>query len=452
MAKLVNAKCPDCGAKLKIDPTLDEAKCEYCGSVSRIEDKKKVGNAPPPVQAPGVPYRPVIRVSSGFRWMWIFWILFPLIMVFGVGGVSMFSVFGSMDQMFGGAGGTGGPGSGGGAGQSFGEHMQWIANKQPMLVDLTQDGVADIVGWVRFMNMGASADHIAAFDATTGNRLWATPQLSGTSGTHEARAALAGDKLLLGDPTGVLKAFSIYNGQQVWTAMLGERVDRICGAGPTSVRVEKKDKLAVSVDLATGQIAPAGQADEQLCAGVWTDVPGETPGVRTGGNTFDEWIKQPEIDGMDVDSVVADLSSTTWVAVGSRKPGTRVPTAAAFTAPKPITKGSWMKKGKVQPRWIAAIPGVNPMTVSQGGPDVATMSAGRLLVPYEMEGSSAGYRLACVDVATGRNLWDVAIPLSGTSSVTAVAASDRQVFVGIWTYLHVFDLATGQFRMTIGKW
>lgn len=447
MAKLVNAKCPECGAKLKVDPTQAEARCDYCGAVSRVEDKKKAPATPLPAQTPGASYQPVIRVSSGFRWMWIFWIIFPIIMVFGVGGATMFQVFGSMGEMFGG----GGPGSGGGAGQSFGEKMQWIANKQPMLIDITRDGVADLVGWVRFQNMGSSADHIAAFEATTGNRLWTTPQLTGTSGTNQARAAVAGDKLLLGDPTGVIKAFSVYNGQQVWTAMLGERVERICGAGQGHVRVEKKDKQAVTVALATGQITPAGQADEQLCSGVWTDVPGETAGVRTGGDTFDEWIKQPEIDGISVGKVVADFGSPTWVAVGSRKPGTRVPTAAAFPAPKSIGKGSWMKKKKAQPLWVAAIPGVNPMTVSQGEPDVATISAGRLVVPYEMEGDQ-GYRLACLDVASGRNLWDVAIPLSGTSSVMSVVASDRQVFVGIWTYLHVFDLATGQFRMTIGKW
>jgi outer membrane protein assembly factor BamB len=452
MAKLLSAKCPECGAKLKVDPTQSETKCEYCGAVSRVEDKKKVGNAPPPPQTPGVPYKPVIRVNSGFRWMWIFWILFPIFMVFGVGGFSFFQVFGAMDDAFSGGGMTGGPGSGGGAGQSFGEKMQWISSKQPMLIDLTRDGVADLIGWVRFQHTGSSADHIAAFDATTGNRLWTTPQLTGSSGTNDAKAAVAGDKLLLGDPTGVLKAFSVVNGQQVWTAMLGERVERFCGAGPAQVRVEKKDELAVTVALATGQVSPAGKADEQHCRDIWTDVPGQTGSVITGGDTFDEWIKQPEIDGMNIGKVVADLSSKTWVAIGSRKPGTRVPTAAAFPAPEAIKKGSWMRKKKVQPTWIAAIPGVNPMTVSQGDPDVATVAAGRLLVPYEMEGSSAGYRLACIDVGTGRNLWDVAIPLSGTSRVTSVVASDRQIFVGIWTYLHVFDLATGQFRMTIGKW
>jgi hypothetical protein len=29
---------------------------------------------------------------------------------------------------------------------------------------------------------------------------------------------------------------------------------------------------------------------------------------------------------------------------------------------------------------------------------------------------------------------------------------DRQVFISMWTYLHVFDLTTGAYRMTIGQW
>jgi DNA-directed RNA polymerase subunit RPC12/RpoP len=94
MSKLVSAKCPECGAKLKIDPSQAEAKCEYCGAVSRVEDKKKAKAAPPPPQTPGMTYQPVIRVSSGASWSWIFWIIFPIIMVFGVGGASVLSMLG----------------------------------------------------------------------------------------------------------------------------------------------------------------------------------------------------------------------------------------------------------------------------------------------------------------------------------------------------------------------
>jgi hypothetical protein len=111
-----------------------------------------------------------------------------------------------------------------------------------------------------------------------------------------------------------------------------------------------------------------------------------------------------------------------------------------------------MNKPKEKPLWVAAVPAVNPMTVSPGAIETATIAAGRLVAPYQLQGSKAGWRLACLDVQTGRSLWDVAIPLSDVSSVDSIVASDRQVFVPIWTYLQVFDLGTGQHRMTIGKW
>jgi DNA-directed RNA polymerase subunit RPC12/RpoP len=444
---LVTAKCPECGAKLKIDPEKTENTCEYCGAVSRVEKKGK-GQAPAPPPPAGQPVMPVIRVSTGSRLMWLPFVLVPLIIALTGGGISFLTMF---------AGGGNTPGGGSSIGQSFGEKMQWISSKQPMLADLTGDGVSDVIGWVRFLGMGGgdSTDHLAAFDAVSGARLWKSQQITNSSQSHETRVALAGDKLLVADPVGMLKALSVYNGQLVWSAQLGERVERFCGLGAGAVRVEKKDKQAVSVTLATGQLAPAGAvSDTAPCTGLWTDTAGQMPTVTLGGGTFDNVILQPEIEGMNVAAVVVDQATGSHVAIGGRKPGTEVPSAALY---KPSRRGSgksssWMNKPKEKPVWVAAVPAVNPMTVSPGAIETATISFGRLVAPYQMQGSNAGWRLACLDVKTGRNLWDVAIPLSDVSNIDSVVASDRQVFVPIWTYLHVFDLGTGQHRMTIGKW
>ncbi len=444
MAKLVNTKCPECGARLAIDPEKDQARCDYCGAVSRVEHRRH--KAPPP--PPGSPIQPVIRVGASAGTVLVA-VIVPIIITLFIGGMTAFQLSGA-----------GGPGSGGSAGQSFGEHMQWIASKQPMLVDLTGDGAADPVGWIRFLgSRGGSMDHLAAFDAVTGDRLWTTPQITDGSQTHEARAALAGDKLLVADPTGMLHAHYLGTGQRVWTAMIGERVLRICDGGPGQVRVEKKDEHQVTVALATGQLAPAGPVDKAApCGGLWTDVPGNAPSAFLAGDTFDNVVVQPVIPGMDVARVVVEPGTGTYLAIGSRKPGTAVPVAARYAPPARAPDGgkrggsAWMDKPEVTPTWLAAIPAVNPMTVSPGSTEVGTIGAGRLVAPYQLAGSKSTWRLAALDVRNGQGLWDVDIPLSDTSSVTSVVASDRQVFVGIWTYLHVFDLATGHHRMTIGKW
>ena len=40
MAKIVKSQCPECGARLQLDAESAQAKCEYCGAVSRIERQK----------------------------------------------------------------------------------------------------------------------------------------------------------------------------------------------------------------------------------------------------------------------------------------------------------------------------------------------------------------------------------------------------------------------------
>jgi len=445
MSRLIKTKCPECGARLKVDPDKNEAKCEYCGAISRVETGKPT-DTPPPARG-GAPIQPVIRISSWARWSWLIYVAVALVISLGTGGISLFTHLVSRTANGGSAGGISV------LGELTGDRMQWVGNRQAMLVDVNQDGVADPVGWIRFLGASGSMDHLGAFDAVTGQRLWATDPISDTSNSSNAKAALAGDKLLVADTTGTLRAFSVSTGQLVWSGLLGERVERFCAGQQGYARVEKVDKQAVTVALATGQLSPAGAVDEkQFCSGLFTDVPGETPAVRFGGGTFDEWIMQPEMEGLDVGAVVADLRANTWIALGTRKPGTRVPTAAGYKGPGKLAHGNWMRKKKATPTWLAAIPGVNPLGVEQGAPGTGTISQGRLLVPYQLTGAQATWRLACLEATSGRSLWDVAIPQSETGGIGAVVASDRMVFVSGWTFLHLFDLGTGQHRATIGRW
>ena len=435
MARIVKTSCPECGARLQFDPEGTEAKCAYCGAVSRIEKQK-----PPKGEAPVRTQGPVVYVPRA-SYAWIAFIILPIVLSMAIGG-------GVMTQVFGGIAG-GGPGAGGGVGQGTLEHMQWQGNYQPMLADVNGDGVADPIGWVRFLEGASTTDHFAAFDAVTGARLWLTPAISDSSQSYNARAALSGDKLVVADPTGLLRAFSIFNGQLVWTAMLGERADKICGAGAGFVRVETTDKRVLTVALATGQLTPSGTvARETPCVGVQTADGKESLYSRLAGGTWNEGgVMTPEIPGMDVEIVAVDAVSGAHVALGQKNPGTRVPMAALYD-PRGVTEN----KRDAAARWMTAIPAVNPLTVKESAPASAAISQGRLVVPYALQGSEAGSRLACLDLATGRSLWEVQIPHTDSGTMGPVVASDRLVYVSHWTWLEVFDLGTGQHRMTIGVW
>lgn len=456
--KIVKSNCPECGARVQVNPDADEFRCEYCGTVARIENKKKKDQPPPPRPQAGVPVQPVIRVSSGVGWSWLIYVLVAVFMTFGIGGFSMWRACGSISDSFGGLGPVSGPGSGGTVGQSFTEHMQWVGHKQPMIADANRDGVMDVIGWVRFLNTtgGKTLDHLAAFNAATGDRLWTTSAITDSGQQHQVKSALSGDKLVVADATGILKAYSIYNGQQMWTAPLGERAERICGEGQGFIRVETKDKRVLKVALATGQITPAGKVDDgATCAGVQSPDMLGGPYFTSGGGTWGEGgIRNPELEGMDVEKVLHDNGTGARVALGSRKPGTRIPTVALYTedAPKKKKRRWHDRSVKGTVKWLANVPAVNPLTVKEGGVETGAISQGRIIVPYDMQNSEQGVRLSCINLNTGANLWDVAIPRSGTGGIGGINVSDRQVFVGHWTYLDVFELATGKHLMTVGVW
>ena len=156
---------------------------------------------------------------------------------------------------------------------------------------------------------------------------------------------------------------------------------------------------------------------------------------------------------MDVSRVLADLTTGARVALGARKPGTSIPTAALYTEIAPKKKPKWHERTvKGTAKWVTNVPAVNPLTVKEGGVEIGAISQGRVMIPYQMQNSEQGMRLSCMDLNTGANLWDVAIPRTGTGSLGGINASDRQVFVGHWTYLDVFELGTGKHMMTIGVW
>ena len=442
---IIKSKCPECGARMKVDMQAEFARCEYCGTTARIADKKK----PPPKPTPHAPKapEPVIWVSTGrsFAWTWIFSALLPLA-IFGF----VFYTTASktpLGNMFGlGDGKSSGPGSGSSVGQSFGEHMQWVSHKQPMLADLTGDGVLDVIGWTRFLNMGGGTtyDHLGAFDPVKQQRIWDTGPLGDSSNTSKMRAAMIADKLLVADAGGMLKAYSLANGALVWQAIIGERTEAVCAAEQGFADVRTADKRISKINLANGQLTPAGQwSSDTPCGALQSDSEKIGPFF-----SFEDArdIDESGVSGIDIDSLVTDTSTGNVTALGTRKPGTRSPVAAGVQ----LTPGK--RRRKVAARWISSVTTLNPLTVDEGAPDVAGAAVGRTVIAYDMDGSKAGSRLSCLDQNSGAVLWDVSIPRSDTGSIDRITVSSHHVFVGHWTYLDVFQLADGAHTMTVGIW
>jgi outer membrane protein assembly factor BamB len=214
--------------------------------------------------------------------------------------------------------------------------------------------------------------------------------------------------------------------------------------------VETKDKRALRVGLANGQITPDGKADDDgPCTGVQSPDLDETLHNRFGGGTWNKnGIANPTIEGIGVEMVLVDKKTNAAIALGHRAPGTRVPMAARYDL-SAVDEG----ERRVTPRWLSAVPATNPLAVKEGDPETAATASGRLFVPYGMQDSAKGWRLAAMDVDTGRNLWDVAVPRTTRGTPPdGVVASERHVFVPHWTYLDVFDARTGAHQYTVGVW
>jgi hypothetical protein len=342
----------------------------------------------------------------------------------------------------------------------LGASLQWSGTSAAMMYDVNGDGITDPIGHVRLIRPDKQTEHLGAFDAVTGKQIWLTQAICDLSSAQELTAALMQDTLLYVDPQGGMKALSPMTGQLLWSAPLEERAERICAVSAGLAFVELRDKRRLRVELATGQVSPAGQADDAVpCSGVWPDKPGHTPFF-----SIEDWRSRaqrdlPDVPGMRVDKLIRDLTSNAVIALGSRAVGTRIPSAASIVETmvlkEPAGKGRKRPPqlmAKVDTRWLSNVPSQNPLTVSEKEPTTGAIAIGRLIVPYEMSGTPSSERLACLDLTTGRALWDVEIPKSETGDVAAVVANDRMLFVSMWTYLHIFDLATGAHRATIGKW
>jgi hypothetical protein len=421
-------------------------KCEYCGTISRIADKKK-----PSVQAnpPGGNAQPVIWVSSAasYSWIWVLSAVLPL----AITGFVFYNVSNSMNAAFGSSSSSTSVPS-----TSISQKMQWIGHMHPMLVDINGDGVMDIIGWMRAVSMvgGDSYDGLGAFDPVSGNRLWDTGALVNSSQTGDVHAALAGDKLLVTDPMGVLKAFSLANGASVWQAVLGERAERICGAEAGFAAIYTKDKRILKVPIATGQLMPAGQWEYKTpCPPLQNDHDPTGPYFlmeelsRTA--KYDEGpdaLGYSDIQGMQIENILSDLSTNKLFALGTRSPGTRTPVVSSLQQTISGKKKIW------QSLWQSTVTTLNPLTVGEGDPEQAGAASGRIVTIYDMQDSKSGNRMSCLDGNSGQILWDVPIPKSDTGTIGAINVSPHFVFVPHWTYLDIFQLVDGAHKRTIGEW
>ncbi len=437
--RLVEDKCPSCGARIRVDADEKEATCQYCNAAFRV------GPTPDPaaqarqraleVNAHRVAGQAGDRGKRGAK---------AAPVVFGVlvlAGAVVAVLAGSPSSPASSPAPTVQQAAVSASPPAPPERPSWLPHQQAILNDLTGDDVADPIGWARYYGQPNTPQHLVALNGATGAQLWQS-ELFSSDDWSDIRVAGVGDHLVVADTTGMLRAIATASGKTQWTAPLGERVRRFCARTPTGVLAYLDDDRAVEAALATGSITPKGTVNrldlacEQL-AGIW---PGDDPRVPVE-TSYDIYGGRLDIEGLDTGRVVRPEGSPLAFALGMRSVGTHVPMVAAFSVP-----ASWPPRGEggsFSATWKVAIAGATPGSAAAKSPAVAWFSEGRLYTSYSTTGSPALEHLVCLDGATGAQVYDVVLEGVQGGRLDGLAGAGKLLYVTHAGGLDVFDAATG---------
>ncbi|MBA3545253.1 MAG: PQQ-binding-like beta-propeller repeat protein [Nannocystis sp.] len=453
MPQVIPARCPHCGASLKVDPRADSATCAYCGTTSLLRSKGTVAPGGAPV---------IIVASGGAKPLVIVGLVMVVVMVLvGVGVMSVTSrsepapapsrnpvEVRPVEPV------VRPPAPSDDATRLEVERLE--TGRRPLLADINGDATVDVLVLAR-LHMGERRwGAFTAFSGATGELLWYVDAPEDAQGTV---AAVANGRLLLLTDAGQISGHELAAGKQQWSTALGDRGLRFCAATePDSVLVPTADERVLLLDVKTGKQAPAqpsascrplpsdqefkdydprNRSDPRAPAGV-TGV--HCGSVRVMGSenftVADECRKLAGFDPDRLGGLVAHALWQTprgWLVIGVRDPGTHTPLVARV-------------QGKAL-AWKADVPEGNPLLASEGGPSPIVLAGDVIVAGYRLRTGQQPW-LTGFSLEDGKRLWHVEAP--GGKSIDGAAAAPGQVLVYADGSIFVLDAATGALLRTIG--
>lgn len=433
--RLVADKCPECGARVEVDADRAEARCEYCGASFRVGARAPVAGPAPEAAAAPADLRPRGRGR-----------LVLAVVVVALVAAGTFVALRRPEPPTGQPAAAVTPEAPLAAGQPAAapedDGPQWLPPQQAILADVNGDGLADPIGWARYYRRPGTPQHLVALDAASGRRFWQSDEFPDENWSV-IRVALVGDRLVVADAAGLLRAIAVDSGRTVWSAPLGERVRRICRRTEDGVLLHLEDGRALEVRLATGALTPRGQADRSGadCETLWTPKPGDAPQVRVDAPPF-SYGRRIAIDGLRTAHVLQAEGSRLAFALGSRAPGTALPMVAAFD-PGERDAAAGPEDTPYTAVWRTALASLTPLGAVEGAPQLAWFDAGRLFVPYATTGAEPAQRLACLDAASGRSILDVVLANIEPTRAMGIAGANGRLYVSHSRGLEAYDARTG---------
>ncbi len=304
---------------------------------------------------------------------------------------------------------------------------------RPMLADVNHDGHLDVIGRSGVAGV-MDQDFVAAFDGRTGARLWATATLSKEQLSSDGVRAVVGDKVMVADGLGIVQAYRLDSGKPAWTAKLSDKVAVICQNGDQVV-IRTIDSRLTALALVSGaqHVLPA----DTHCQAVYSNKSDQTPDYSiVESRNFAKVGLSTQVDDMHAGHALVPSQGHVVFTFGERNIGSSIAMVAAVMGSQLL--------------WKTLVPGVEPLrTYVNENTQFATYVAGRLVMPYEMNDSSQGIRMASFDTAHGQRLWDVQV-YKGSRDMLGIASCSDTVYFATGLSLYALNMADGTQRFRVG--
>jgi outer membrane protein assembly factor BamB len=455
MARLVAAKCPNCGAALKLDPRSQWVTCTYCSTSSFIQVQGRPAPAQPTgplivVEAPRGPNPALIAIPIGVA------------LALCAAGASVVAALSGQRRTSSVATPTGtATTTNPRTARSTPNPDSVSTSDRPLLTDVNSDGAPDAIVLVSRYENGATRTRLAALDGRSGEYRWTSEELGRSA--HQLRNAIFEGALLAADDSGRLTGYRTSDGGKLWSIAIGDKVERFCGAltaGRARVRIQ--DESFEDVELSTGarhklsgkpDCKPANTDERARELGhprTWkSDVmPPEIESYGCGSTRFmGTWnfvLEDRCAPKLKVDTErVAEFRpgsigrhGTGYLIVGNKSPGSRVP-MAGFAQP-----------GKLV--WSSPLPVSEPLEFSEGSPSKLALAGDVVVLPYTYRSGSRA-RATAFQITSGNRLWDIELDKALGGRPEHLAASAESVFIVGNSALLALRLTDGKLRFRAGR-
>ena len=455
MARLVAAKCPNCGAALRLDPRSQWVTCSYCSTSSFIQ----VQGQPAPVHPPG----PLIVVEAP-RGLNPALVVVPVVfaMVLCGAGASIWAALSGPSKTSSVATSTHTAGTKSNPRSPARSNPDSVsASGRPLLSDVNRDGTLDAIVLVSRYENGATRTRLVACDGRSGEYRWTSDELGKSA--HEIKNAIFEGTLVVADDSGKLTGYRNADGGKLWSIAVGDKVERFCEAqAPGRARIRIQDESFEDVELSTG--ARHKVAGKPECKPANAD---ERPRELGHPRTWKSEVMPPEIESygcgstrfmgtwnfvledrcaprlkVDTERVAGfrpgniGRTGSGYLIVGNKSPGSRIP-MVGFAQP-----------GKLV--WSSPLPTTEPLEFSEGSPTKLALSGDVVVLAYTYRSGSRA-RATAFQITIGNRLWDVEIDKALGGRPEHLAASADAVFMVGNNALVALDLTSGKQRFLAGR-